>query len=63
MPVACCAVNWTSATVSPTNRPYLHDPGDSRQGRYDLLALVRQRRFAIAQGYEDGNDAATLAAH
>jgi hypothetical protein len=29
--------------------------------RHDLLTLVRQRLFAIAQGYEDANDAATLA--
>ena len=37
---------------------------DSRQApkvKHDLLTLVRQRMFAIAQGYEDTNDAATLA--
>jgi hypothetical protein len=37
---------------------------DSRQAlkvKHDLLTLVRQRMFAIAQGYEDNNDAATLA--
>jgi hypothetical protein len=37
---------------------------DSRQPpkvKHDLLTLVRQRLFAIAQGYEDTNDAATLA--
>ena len=37
---------------------------DSRQVfkiKHDLLTLVRQRLFAIAQGYEDNNDAATLA--
>jgi hypothetical protein len=37
---------------------------DSRQAfkiKHDLLTLVRQRLFAIAQGYEDNNDAATLA--
>jgi hypothetical protein len=39
----------------------LHDPRDSRKVRHDLLTLVRQRLFAIALGYEDTNDAATLA--
>lgn len=39
----------------------LHDPRDSRKVKHDLLTLVRQRLFAIAQGYEDNNDAATLA--
>ena len=37
---------------------------DSRQAhkvQHDLLTLVRQRLFAIAQGYEDNNDAFTLA--
>ena len=29
--------------------------------KHDLVTLVRQRLFAIAQGYEDNNDAATLA--
>ena len=28
----------------------LHDPRDSRKVKHDLLALVRQRLFAIAQG-------------
>jgi hypothetical protein len=39
----------------------LHDPRDSRKVKHSLLALVRQRLFAIAQGYEDNNDAAALA--
>ena len=39
----------------------LHDPRDSHKVRHDLLTLVRQRLFAIAQGYEDANDAGTLA--
>jgi hypothetical protein len=39
----------------------LNDPRDSHKVKHDLLTLVRQRLFAIAQGYEDNNDAATLA--
>jgi len=39
----------------------LHDPRDGHNVKHDLLTLVRQRLFAIAQGYEDNNDAATLA--
>ena len=39
----------------------LHDLRDSHKVKHDLLTLVRQRLFAIAQGYEDTNDAATLA--
>ena len=39
----------------------LHDPLDSRKVKHDLLPLVRQRLFALAQGYEDNNNAATLA--
>ncbi len=39
----------------------LHDPRDSHKVKHDLLTLVRQRLFALAQGYEDHNDAATLA--
>jgi hypothetical protein len=39
----------------------LHDPREGRKVKHDLLTLVRQRLFAIAQGYEDNNDAATLA--
>jgi hypothetical protein len=39
----------------------LHDPRDSHKVKHDLLTLVRQRLFAIAQGYEDNNDAAALA--
>jgi hypothetical protein len=40
---------------------YLHDPREGHKVKHDLLTLVRQRLFAIAQGYEDNNDAATLA--
>lgn len=39
----------------------LHDPRQDSKVQHDLLTLVRQRLFAIAQGYEDTNDAATLA--
>jgi hypothetical protein len=39
----------------------LRDPRDSGKVQHDLLTLIRQRLFAIAQGYEDNNDAATLA--
>jgi hypothetical protein len=39
----------------------LHDPRESHKVKHDLLTLVRQRLFAIALGYEDNNDAATLA--
>jgi hypothetical protein len=39
----------------------LHDLRDSSKVKHDLLTLIRQRMFAIAQGYEDNNDAATLA--
>ena len=39
----------------------LHDPRKTHKVKHDLLTLVRQRIFAIAQGYEDNNDAATLA--
>jgi hypothetical protein len=39
----------------------LHDPRDSHKVKHDLLTLVRQRLFSIALGYEDNNDAATLA--
>jgi len=39
----------------------LHDPRESHKIKHDLLTLVRQRLSAIAQGYEDNNDAATLA--
>jgi hypothetical protein len=38
-----------------------HDPRQGHKVKHDLLTLVRQRMFAIAQGYEDNNDAATLA--
>ena len=40
---------------------YLHDPRDSHKVKHNLLTLVRQRLFPIAQGYEDNNDAAALA--
>lgn len=39
----------------------LHEPREGHKVKHDLLTLVRQRMFAIAQGYEDNNDAATLA--
>jgi hypothetical protein len=39
----------------------LHDPRAGHKVKHYLLTLVRQRRFALAQGYEDHNDAATLA--
>ena len=39
----------------------LHDPREGHKVKHDLLTLVRQRMFGIAQGYEDNNDAATLA--
>jgi hypothetical protein len=38
----------------------LHDPRQGHKVKHELLTLVRQRLFAIAQGYEDNNDAATL---
>jgi hypothetical protein len=39
----------------------LHDAREGHKVKHDLLTLVRQRLFAIAQGYEDNNDAAALA--
>jgi hypothetical protein len=39
----------------------LYDHRHSGKVKHDLLTLIRQRLFAIAQGYEDNNDAATLA--
>ncbi len=39
----------------------LRDPREPHKVKHDLLTLVRQRLFAIAQGYEDNNDAAALA--
>jgi len=39
----------------------LQDLRESHKVKHDLLTLVRQRLFAIAQGYEDNNDAVTLA--
>ena len=62
MPAAWCSGSWTSATVSRKTPPRcLHDPREAHKVKHDLLTLVRQRLFAIAQGYEDNNDAATLA--
>ncbi len=39
----------------------LHDPRNPARVRHDLLTLVRRRLCVIALGYEDNNDAATLA--
>ena len=39
----------------------LYDHRHSGKVKHDFLSLIRQRMFAIAQGYEDNNDAATLA--
>jgi Transposase DDE domain group 1 len=39
----------------------LRDPREAHKVKHELLTLVRQRLFAIVQGYEDNNDAATLA--
>jgi hypothetical protein len=39
----------------------LHDFRAPGKVKHDLLTLIRQRLFAIALGYEDNNDAATLA--
>src|SRR3974390_2764465 len=39
----------------------LRDSREAHKVKHDFLTLVRQRMFAIAQGYEDNNDAATLA--
>jgi hypothetical protein len=39
----------------------LRDSRQTHKVQHDLQTLVRQRLFAIAQGYEDNNDAATLA--
>jgi len=38
----------------------VHDPRCPAQLRHPLLALLRQRVYQIALGYEDGNDAQTL---
>ena len=40
---------------------YLLDPRDSHKVKHDLLTLIGQLLFPIIQGYEDNNDAATLA--
>ena len=39
----------------------LHDPREGHKVKHDFLTLVRQRLFAIAQGYEDNNGAGDLA--
>lgn len=39
----------------------LHDPRNSHKVKHDLLTLMRQGLFTMAQGYEDNNDAAPLA--
>jgi hypothetical protein len=39
----------------------LHDLRDASKVKHDLLTPVRQRLSSIAQGYEDNNDATTLA--
>jgi hypothetical protein len=39
----------------------LQNPRESHKVKHDLLTPVRQRLFAIAQGHEDNNGAATLA--
>jgi hypothetical protein len=39
----------------------LQDHRETTKVKHDLLTLVRQRLFAIAQGYEDNNDAELLA--
>ncbi len=39
----------------------LHDPWEAPKVKPDLVTLVRQRRFAIARGYVDANDAGALA--
>lgn len=39
----------------------LRDPRDSHKVKHGLVTLVRQRLFAIAQGYEYANDAGALA--
>jgi hypothetical protein len=36
----------------------LRDPRESGKVKHDLTTLLRPRLFAIAQGYEDNNDAA-----
>jgi hypothetical protein len=38
----------------------LHDSREAHKVKHDFVTLLRQRLFAIAQGYEDNNDAATL---
>jgi hypothetical protein len=36
----------------------LYDHRHSGKVKHDLLTLIRQRMFAIAQGYEDNNECA-----
>ena len=38
----------------------LHDSREAHKVKHGFVTLIRQRLFAIAQGYEDNNDAATL---
>lgn len=61
MPAACCRELDQRYRLTDKAARCLHDPRDSHKAKHDLLTLVRQRLFAIAQGYEDKNDAATLA--
>jgi Transposase DDE domain group 1 len=42
--------------------PYLPDGRDPSRVRHDVLALLQQRIYGLAAGYEDCNDAARLAA-
>jgi len=39
----------------------IQDPRQAGKVRHDFSDVIRQRMFCIAQGYEDGNDAARLA--
>ncbi len=61
MPVACFCANWTTATTSLKTALCLHNPRDFHKVKHNLLTLVRHRLFAIAQDYEDNDDAAALA--
>ena len=38
----------------------IHDRRDRKRTLHDMVALLRQRIFSIALGYEDANDAHTL---
>jgi hypothetical protein len=48
---------WTSARALAKVLP---DPRDPSRTEHPLLALVRQRIYGLAQGYEDLNDHDTL---